>query len=188
MNTTSYNDTLPAVTALSISLKVLSRTILVIGCATLGMAFCPSVARATTDILFEDYSPYGVDDTANINLNSYSVSTFSEIHLNGLGNSSNQGGTPTWAESSCDIANSGGDVAQDYSYNQGPGNANASTDIQAYDLTKNGSGHWIASYVLFGNHPEQYNVDFGTGAIGIEVSADNNGDEGGGFAYADVEY
>jgi hypothetical protein len=152
------------------------------------MAFAPSVARATTDVLFDDYSPYGVDDTSNINLNSYSVSTFSEIHMYGLADSSNQGGTLTWAQSNCYITNSGGEVAEDDCYNEGYGDANATTEIEAYDLTKNGSGRWIASYVLFGNYPEEYNVDFGTGAITLEVYAGNNGDEGGGFAYADVEY
>jgi len=148
----------------------------------------PLNAFATDHVLINDYSPYGVSDIVDINLNSYSVTTVTELYLSGLGDASNQGGTLTWAYSDCEVSDSSNLLSSDYCYSEGAGDANAGTEVDAYSLTKNGAGHWIASYVEFGNKAEQYNVDFGTGALVLEIDAGNGGDEGGGQAYAMVNY
>jgi hypothetical protein len=149
------------------------------------ISLSPSIARATTETVLFGYANDGYSDSTTINLEDYSVTTISNITVTSTAYAAGAG--------SDDIVYAWGDAAIGpyggvHSVSaQSTGGVYINPTIVASDITKNGSGHWIAAQLWTPDWVE-YNVDLGTGSI--ELLADGNAIGLGAYAYieADITY
>lgn len=144
------------------------------------------LAHATTDQIFSA-SDSSVGESGTIDLNSYSVSTISNIYLSAEGSGASES-PDDWVYAAASISLDPADASgfDDYDDQWGLGNAYVAFYTVVTNITKNEEGHWIAESVATPDGT-YYNVDLGTGIIYVAGGAAGTG-YGGGSTSCTVVY
>lgn len=143
---------------------------------------CP-LAHAVTDQLFYEQGYSGAEQSETIDLNSYSVNTITSISIHADASAASQSGDDIEFAAASVALSPGGACDDDDS---GRGNAYVGVTLVASNITKNGSGHWIAATVVT-NDGTFYDVDLGTGSVDLSAGASGTG-YANTWVYADITY
>jgi hypothetical protein len=136
--------------------------------------------RAQTDTLYNVSDDSYVSESVRTNLNDYSVSTITLLHIETYGAGSD------YSDASSSIVNIPDETEIANAVSGGGESSRAIVDVS--DITQNEDGDWIASTVDSSQSGYTYNVDCGSGVVEFDSSADGGYTGEGCSTYGYVSY
>ncbi|MDI1249520.1 MAG: hypothetical protein PSV13_11705 [Lacunisphaera sp.] len=154
-------------------------------CIILAMTALSPAANATTTTIFYD-GPYSAYGSATIDLNNYSSTTITNLYLYVESGAASQSDSTIFCYLTASIDATTGSIYYYDDFSSGQYGVSQQVTVSATNITKNGSGHWIAAELTTPDGTT-YNVDLGTGSLDI-LGAGSGSEYGTGSAYCSITY